>query len=169
MEPSPRAHIYRLAILVIAIGVLLAVVRELSIPASWDHEKGYRLDAVPELQRLAIRYGGATSCGAAACHSAEQPTSHARQIEVLAGGSHGRLACEGCHGPISNHIVDGEPLERPPPSDPVALCLDCHRALLGRTAVPVFDRENPLHEAQVPLQYPSCPDCHDPHDPKVEL
>lgn len=169
MEPSPRAHIYRLVALLMVLGGVLAYVRYLAVPASWDHEKGYRLDAVPELQRQPPHYGGAESCGTAACHAQEQPSSHARQIEALSRGSHGRLACEGCHGPISNHVVDGVTQKRPPPADPVGLCLNCHKPLLGRTAVPVFDPENPLHEAEQPEQYPRCPDCHDPHDPKIEL
>jgi len=169
MEPSPRAHVYRLIILLVVLGAVFAYIRHLAVPDSWDHTKGYRLNAVSELKLLEAHYGGRDSCGTAACHGQEQPSSHASQIEALAGGSHSRLACEGCHGPISNHIANGVTQKRPPPSDPVGLCLTCHKPLLGRTAVPVFDPENPLHESEQPDQYPSCPDCHDPHDPKVEL
>lgn len=169
MAPSPYAHVFRLIVLLVVLGVVLAFLRDLAVPRSWDHAKGYRLATLPELARLETHYEGEPSCVEGACHLSEYPPGHARQREVLAGGGHSNLACEGCHGPISNHVTGGRALKRPPPAEPTNLCLGCHRPLLGRQAVPLFDPDNPLHEAEEPGRHPSCPDCHDPHDPKVEL
>jgi len=119
----------------------------------------------------APQFVGAGSC--AACH--------ADQAARWAAAAHGRVSCESCHGPLAGHPQATPPLAAPaspgasaapvpllalderssvglPESGPTALCLTCHRAVVGRpTGFPTVDPST--HYGG-----PDCVVCHDPHD-----
>ncbi len=64
MNPSPRAHIYRLlAVMIIGIAGFIGI-KMLATPAGWDHQRSYRPAAEEELKALPMRFGGNESCAA---------------------------------------------------------------------------------------------------------
>ncbi len=166
MKPSPRAHIYRLVgLLVIGMAGFL-VLKNLAVPPSWDFEKWYRLDAEKELQELPLRFGGNESCTGSTCHDGHRPATHDPRHEALAGGRHSGLACEVCHGPLIDHVEDGETVGQAVINANNDLCLSCHRHLITRPEQIAQFSETLIYHALLGVnEISACRACHDPHDP----
>jgi hypothetical protein len=151
-------HVFRV-LLVLLLGLVVVVIgRSLLIPKSYGIYGNYRYDNVAE-QRV-VRpplHGGARSC--APCHEA--------RAKELAKGSHAKVSCEVCHGPLGLHVKDGKAIkgvavaiDRTP-----KLCGYCHRKTDGRPAkFPQVVFEKHVDGGLGPK---GCLDCHEPHTPKL--
>ena len=164
MNPSPRAHIYRL---LLAVGILIGVflgIRALAIPDSWDSDGWYRRDSLTDLQQLPQHFAGNGSCGGAGCH--EKSMRHLEKMAALATGQHQGLACEVCHGPLSDHVKDGEKVAPAKVNVANDLCLSCHAPLLGRPQQFAQFSETQLpHKLLNVREISLCRACHDSHKP----
>ncbi len=166
MNPSPRTHIYRMGVLLVLGIIGFAVIRTLAVPASWDSENWYRLDAEEELKELPMRYGGNESCTNSACHEGHQSKTHEPRQVALADGQHSGLACEVCHGPLTNHVKDGETVGHALINGNNDLCLSCHENLVTRPEQIAQFKETLLYHALLGVnELSACRSCHNPHDP----
>lgn len=167
MKVSPRSHLYRLIVVLVIIAAGFAAVRSFAIPDSWDTEKFYRVDSLDELALQPLRIGGNEACAGSGCHEEQRVAKHKERFDALAKGNHAGLACENCHGPLSDHISDGRRVASAVINRENTLCLGCHGRLLSRPKdFPQFNAENTGHwyfdvETTTP-----CQDCHDPHEPR---
>jgi nitrate/TMAO reductase-like tetraheme cytochrome c subunit len=167
MSVSPRSHIYRLVVLLVVIAAGFAAVRSLAIPDSWDNEKFYRVDALEDLTLQPLRMGGNEACAGSGCHEEQRVAKHKERFNALAKGNHSGLACENCHGSLSEHISDDSRVASALINRDNTLCLSCHAPLLSRPkGFPQFNAENTGHwYFDVEITTP-CRDCHDPHEPR---
>ncbi|MEN8131974.1 MAG: hypothetical protein ABFS45_17685 [Pseudomonadota bacterium] len=167
MNPSPRAHIYRLFFALIVFVAAFLGIRALAIPDSWDSERWYRTDSLGELQSLPLRYGGNESCETAGCHNPEEAARHDKKLAALALGPHRELACEVCHGPVADHVKDGKKVNEAQVTVANKLCLSCHKKLIGRPEqFAQFSETLLYHELLKVRERSLCRACHDPHEPK---
>lgn len=177
MTPSPWSHIYRLIlVMVLGIGTLLFL-KGFVVPESWDAQAWYRKNALAELQKQPLRFGGNESCHQSACHqeNAADPKSkelavlHQTKFDQIQQSVHKTLSCEACHDALTNHVEKGHKIpdayfkiERNS-----VLCLTCHRPLLGRdTKIVQFSEEFSMHKMMQVTEAKSCISCHNPHAPK---
>lgn len=166
MNPSPRAHVYRLLILLV-IGIAgFAVVKKLAVPESWDYERWYRLGAEEDLKQQPLRFGGNESCAGSICHVDSRPQTHQVRFDALGRGNHKGLSCEACHGPLGDHVQDGKPVGRMPMNSNSDLCMSCHQKLVTRPQQFAQFSEDLLYHALLGVtEISACRSCHDPHDP----
>lgn len=149
-------HVFRAALLLVALIVALVLGRSLFVPDTWGEHGWYRAAAVDDHRAHAVRHAGDAACGE--CHD-----------DVLAthdGGVHVTVRCELCHSVMSSHVVDGEVVAEMPKTDSVELCARCHRHLNARPAG--FPQVNPrqhLADMDVDMEPNVCVVCHDPHSP----
>ncbi len=168
MNPSPRAHIYRMILALIVFVAAFIGIRALAIPDSWDSERWYRTDSLGELQSLPLRYGGNESCDTAGCHDPEDATArHQEKLASLALGPHQGLACEVCHGPVAEHVKDGKKVNAAKVTVANDLCMSCHQKLIGRPEQFAQFSETLIYHKLLNVRERSlCRACHDPHEPK---
>lgn len=169
MDPSPKAHIYRLLLLLALFAAGFVGIRSLAIPPSWVSEGSswYRGDALTELQQLPLRFGGNASCANGACHETERRENHQSKLASLGQGGHQGLACEGCHGPFSAHVASGTKVAAANRESSAALCLNCHASLTSRPKHHTqFSETFPVHQSMQVKATTPCRACHDPHKPK---
>lgn len=167
MNISPRTHIYRLLVLLVLVVVGFVAVRGLAIPSSWDSENFFRRDSLDELKLQPMKIGGNESCGGASCHDQQKVAEHKTQLATVGRGSHKGLACENCHGPLSDHVSDDKKVASAVIDRDNKLCLGCHNQLISRPKkFAQFDTENEGHwYFDVEITNP-CRDCHNPHNPR---
>lgn len=149
-------HVFRVAILLVALLVGLVLGRSLFVPKSWGEYGWYRGDAVAEHRAHQVRHAGDAACGE--CHD----DILARHDE----GMHAAVRCELCHTVITAHVKDGEVIAEMPRPQSLELCSRCHRALNARPAD--FPQVNPaqhLADMDVEIGDDVCVECHDPHSP----
>jgi len=164
VAPSPRSHIYRLVIILTVTLTAFFLLKDFAMPKSWDVEAWYRTDALTDLQQQPVRFGGNESCRGSQCH--EPKENHQARFDELAGSVHKNLACETCHGPLTDHAqgqhkVGDAHLARG------KLCLRCHGTLLGREGkIAQFSSEFEMHKMMQVTEEKPCIDCHSPHAPK---
>lgn len=154
-KPSPRSHLYRLAIVLVTGFIGFLVVKALATPQSWNYVVWYRGDNSEEMKKLPLSYGGNDSCQS--CHEDEH--------ENLTSFKHKTLNCESCHGALVDH-VEGDKKT----ADAIVMdesnwqCLNCHRELISRPKdFPQFTSEVRRHKAK--REETPCIKCHDAHDP----
>jgi len=153
--PTQYSHLYRLGLVLGAGFLLLLLLISLLTPPSWNYEVWYRGEALTDIKSLPIIHGDNVSC--VECHADES--------EELAEFAHKSLNCEGCHGPLTAHVRDGEKV-----ADAVGKsdwqCLNCHRKEISRPAThPQFPGD--IKEHQHIKKKTMCVKCHDPHDPAL--
>lgn len=167
MNVSPWSHIYRLVVLLVIIVIGFLGVRSLAIPSSWDNEKFYRVDSLEDLKLQPLRIGGNDSCTGSSCHDQKKLAKHKQQFNALAKGNHNGLACENCHGPLSEHVSDGKNIASARINRENDLCLGCHGPRISRPkAFSQFNDEKTGHwYFDVEITKP-CRECHDPHEPR---
>ena len=167
MNVSPRSHLYRLAVVLVIIAAGFAAIRSFAIPDSWDNEKFYRVNSLHDLALQPLRLGGNEACAGSGCHEEKRVAKHKERFNALAKGNHSGLACENCHGPLSDHISDGRRVAAALINRENTLCLGCHAPLISRPKdFPQFNAENTGHwYFDVEITTP-CRDCHDPHEPR---
>lgn len=167
MNPSPRSHIYRMVMVLVVVAAGFAAIRSLAIPESWDSELFYRVDSLEELKLQPPRIGGNEACMGSGCHEQRRMAKHKQHFAALARGNHSGLACENCHGPLSDHSSEGRRVAAARINRENTLCLGCHGPLLSRPkGFPQFKAGNTGHwYFDVEITTP-CRDCHDPHEPR---
>lgn len=154
--PSPTSHLYRLGI-ILAVGfVAFIMVMAIAVPANWNYQGWYRLDALEELKEPPLVYGGNESC--AACHDAI--------INEVKKFKHRALSCESCHGPLAHHVKGKQKIaDAYIDEDGRWQCLNCHKKLVSKSLeFPVFSRERPREHTSIKPETP-CKSCHKPHHP----
>lgn len=167
MNPSPRAHVYRLIAVLALAAVAFIAVRTLVVPDSWDTEAWYRRDAVEELKQQPMRFGGNESCTGSACHEDDRPRNHQYRYDSVARGRHQGLACESCHGPLSEHVVSDKTIAHAKINANNDLCLACHQRLVSRPEeFAQFSTTLLYHGLLNVTNVSPCRACHDPHEPK---
>jgi len=126
----------------------LIIARRLLIPATFGERGHYRFAAVSTIAALPTRYAG---------HDACEPC-HVPIVDKKGASYHRGVACEVCHGPQAEHVLD--PIAHKPPAPRTrAYCPLCHGYNPSRpTGFPQIDPV--LHNPVRP-----CITCHDPHDP----
>ncbi len=144
-------HLVRVAGLFVAgIAVFLAL-RGLLLPEGFGVYGHFRAGALDDNRTRPLVYAGRAAC--LECHTDAGDT--------LAGGTHSRVGCEGCHGPLARHAEDPSALEAVRP-DSRALCRRCHQTNLAK----------PAGFPQVALQDHApdgaCSECHVPHAPGLD-
>lgn len=151
-------HVFRAAILLLAVVGSLLLGRSLFVPKTWGEFGWYRGAAVAEHRARPVRHLGDETC--AMCHENEF-TEHAA-------GVHAVVRCELCHGPLVLHanLEDGEKIADMPIRRTRELCELCHRRLDARPAsFPQIDVREHLTAQDIELTPDACFDCHDPHSP----
>jgi len=161
--PSPRNHLYRLALLLIVAVVGFIYVKDWFVPDGWDEQKWYRAVALEELKVQPVSFSGNKNC-MEQCHGKTRK-DHAAIGELLASSVHANLSCESCHGPLfeSGHQKTGPALV---PRDS-ELCLRCHDSVAARPVkVGLFNESQMAHQALEVKRNSNCVVCHDPHAPR---
>lgn len=151
-------HVFRAAILLLAVLIAMVLGRSLFVPDSWGEYGWYRGDAVAEHRNKPIRHGGNDTC--AMCHDVEFADHSA--------GAHVSVQCELCHGPVALHVNldDGEMLAEMPVRRSRELCELCHLRLAARPAdFPQIEVREHVAENGGELTADACFQCHDPHSP----
>ena len=158
--PSPKLHLYRLAVVM---GVFFAValaVRQWATPASWDYQIWYRADAVRDTALQPLAYGGNDSCR----------SCHRETVQMIRQRKHRGLSCESCHGAFADHVEDAKKVADAKVDGSRWQCANCHAEQINRPrGFPQFSvdgaigkfvqKHKDLDEVTV------CTKCHDPHDP----
>lgn len=143
-------HLIRVAGLFAAgIGVFF-ILRGILVPAGFGLYGHYRAGALADNRKRPATFAGKAAC--LDCHSEvadSQKKSH-----------HARLSCEACHGALARHADD--PDVKPAKLPGAALCLRCHRAIVGRPAS--FPQIDPAKHTDGS----ACTTCHQPHHPELE-
>lgn len=148
--PSDYAHVVRVAVIFLLAVVAFVVLRWWFIPADFGVYGFFRAGAIEDNRAKPLVYAGRAAC--ADCH--------ADVVEVRVGGSHDRIGCEACHGPLAAH-AGGEAVPASAVPDPRVTCIRCHAAKAGKPAgFPQVDVEE--HAPEGP-----CSACHQPHRPGI--
>jgi len=155
-------HIWRAALLLLALLLSAVVVRHFMIPESFGREGHYRYSSLTEFMAQPIVHGSRTSC--ADCHEEEQ--------DAQDDGPHAPVACAGCHAPVSRHAKGEEKTADMPSDRSYHSCINCHQKLRARSqAVSQIETRKHLEDVgvldpgeEIPDQ--SCLVCHDPHTTK---
>jgi hypothetical protein len=149
-------HVFRVLLVLLLVLVVAVVGRSFLIPKSYGMYGNYRYDNVQEQMEVrAPLHGGARSC--ADCHD--------DRFQAVAKGSHARVNCEVCHGPLGRHVKDGDVVAKMAIDRSPKLCGYCHRKTDGRPAKfpqVVFEKH-----VDGGLGAKGCLECHDPHSPKL--
>ena len=154
-DPSSRSHLHRLGFLLVVGFIGLLVVKAVMTPSSWNYEVWYRGDVLTDAANQPLVHGGNDSCR----------DCHADQVNQVKKLKHKRLSCESCHGPLTDHVRDGEKTaDAKVITESVWQCLNCHGELDAKPrGFPQFTSEvnkhTSLEEGTV------CLKCHDAHDP----
>ncbi len=149
-------HVFRVLLVLLLVLIVVVVGRSFLVPNTFGDYGHYRYANVSE--QMAARpplHGGARSC--ADCHD--------DRSQALAKGSHAKVSCEVCHGPLGRHVKDGDVVAKMAVDRSPRLCGYCHRKIDGRPAKfpqVVFEKH-----VSGPLGERGCLDCHDPHSPKL--
>lgn len=163
MLPSPRSHLYRLALLLIAALAAFVWIKDWFVPAGWDHERWFRTGALEELKQQPIKFGGNRTC-TEGCHGKTRK-DHRAIGYTLAGGVHVNLGCESCHGPLHESGHDRMAAAQVPRDS--SLCLRCHDEVAARPRmVGLFSESLMAHQALDVKRSSNCVQCHDPHAPR---
>lgn len=163
MIPSPRNHLYRLALVLIVAVAGFIYVKDWFVPEGWDEQKWYRTGALEELKLQPISFSGNKNC-MEQCHGKTRK-DHTTLGAMLASSVHANLSCESCHGPLfeSGHQKAGPALV---PRDS-GLCLRCHDSVAARPVkVGLFSESLMAHQALDVRRSSNCVVCHDPHAPR---
>lgn len=155
------AHIVRLAVVLIVIGVLFLVVRTVMVPENFGIHGGYtygyfRAESEQEQASGVPVYRGSEKCKE--CHDP--------QYAIWSSGRHSSVGCETCHGNWKAHNSNRK--EAVIKDTSVQACMVCHAKIAGRPegfpqidsiSQHVNDKGGQYQEGQ------SCSVCHNPHSP----
>ncbi len=154
--PSPKAHLVRLAVLIVGFIFVFLIVKQVVTPASWNYKDWYRGDALALNESYEAFYGGNDSC--VACHEEAN--------QELAEFKHQALSCESCHGALGDHVQAGVKIaDAQVDEQSTWQCLNCHDARVNKPAdFPQY--ENIKNESHRDIEPDTlCISCHSSHDP----
>ena len=154
--PGPKAHIVRLAAVLIGAIFAFLVIKEVVTPSSWNYKDWYRSDALTLNASYEVSYGGNQSC----------VTCHEEVNQELAEFKHQALSCESCHGALADHVKEGEKIADAVVDDESTWqCLNCHDARVSKPEnFPQFDLKKVEEHGEIEPDM-VCTACHTPHDP----
>jgi Zn finger protein HypA/HybF involved in hydrogenase expression len=144
-DPSPRSHLYRLALVLLAALVVFLGIAAVAMPASWNFDMGYwhRADALEDMKQQPLIYGGIVDISVSernqACRSCHKGTT-----KTLRKLKHKALSCESCHEARFDHVREGRKIADAGIDRSTWQCLNCHDEYAPGT---------------------TCLKCHDAHDP----
>jgi hypothetical protein len=147
-EPRFRdqEHLLRLAGLAL-LGVLaFLLLRGLLVPHDFGVLGHYRASALDDNRKEPISFAGQDAC--LACHE-----------DTRAGGKHGGVRCEACHGAMAAHAESDDPAASAPSRPPADLCEVCHLANVAKPA------SFPQVDLKQHAEPGSCLTCHKAHRP----
>lgn len=165
-EPSPRAHLYRLGAVMVAAFIVFLGILVVAAPASWNYEitNWYRKDALVDLQRQPMVYGGISDVSASQRNESCK-ICHEDDVKEVAKLKHRQLSCESCHGALFDHVQDGRKVAVAFVDKERGQCWNCHAPLPNRPrGFPQFTTEENRKHEQLEETAP-CLKCHDAHDP----
>ena len=149
-------HVFRVHHVLLLVLVVVVVGRSFLIPRSFGMYGNYRYDNVQEQMEVrAPVHGGARSC--ADCHD--------DRFQAVGKGSHAKVSCEVCHGPLGRHVKEGDVVAKMAIERSPKLCGYCHRKIDGRP--PKFPQVVFEKHVDGGLGPKGCLECHDPHSPKL--
>lgn len=141
-------HLFRLALLFVALLVVFLVARAVLTPKGFGVYGHYRAGALADARSRPLAFAGRAAC--LDCHDEIN--------EMKKASNHKGLGCEACHGPLEAHVLDAAAVtpERP---DAKELCVVCHLENLAKpkTFPQIDPKEHAGDEA--------CTKCHNPHAP----
>ena len=143
-------HLLRMAGLFAAGVIVFAGARAALTPDDFGALGHYRASAIDDNRADPPVHAGRAAC--AACH--------AEPAKALGEGSHARVGCEACHGPLAGHAAAPKERRAAKP-DGRSTCVRCHARLAGRP--PAFPQVDPAEHAPEG----ACVDCHAAHAPKL--
>ncbi len=159
-KATPKTHLVRIAV---AVGVLLLVgllAKAVLLPRSFGKYGHYRADAIVDEMNREVRHMTNESC--LACHS------HTKEVHL--GGVHKTVSCEFCHGPLADHVKDGQKIGSLPvmkKADITTLCLRCHNQIVRarpKESIKMVSMPKHLEDKHVRLDH-TCDQCHNVHAP----
>ncbi len=154
--PSPKAHLVRLAVLIVGFIFIFLIVKQVATPVSWNYKDWYRGDALALNESYEVVYGGNDSCN----------TCHEEVNKEFAEFKHQALSCESCHGALADHVKEGVKIADAQVDDQSTWqCLNCHDARVNKPAnFPQY--ENIKNESHRDIEPDTlCISCHSSHDP----
>lgn len=162
--PSPRSHLYRLAVVLAVFSAGFMLLRELARPASWNSEGWYRAAALEDARAQPLIYGGISSLERGERNQTCQ-SCHAEQNKLVGKKKHKKLSCESCHGPIADHVEGEKKIAAAEIDRSRAQCSNCHSLQINRPEdFPQFTMKIDKHKKAEKEALP-CLKCHEAHDP----
>jgi len=161
--PSPRSHLYRLAVLLVVGLVGFLVVRQMATPASWNYRDWYRGDALEEIALQPLIYGGIDSLSPSQRNKSCE-TCHKKDFEKIKKKKHKTLSCESCHGALFDHVQGEKKIADAKIDRSRWQCENCHAEMINKPEdFPQFTFEVKKHKTLE--EGTPCLKCHEAHDP----
>jgi hypothetical protein len=143
-------HVLRIAALFAFATIAFLAWRSWMVPPDFGVYGHYRAGAIADAMVRTPRFAGQAAC--VTCHEDVQ------QLRVT--GTHAKVSCEACHGPLGQHAA-GEMETAPIRPSPRGVCLTCHTSRVG---MPVAFPKVIVNEHS---EAGPCTDCHRAHAPGV--
>jgi len=146
-------HIWRVAILLAVLLVVVVLVRHAMIPDSFGEMGFFRSTALDEFMDKEPEHGAPGAC--AECHD--------DIADAKSAGAHAAVQCEVCHAPLSTHVRDDEKVADMAVNRSYRLCAMCHMALRARPAdmvqIDLIEHLELAPDEAIPVE--ACLECHD--------
>ncbi len=155
-----NAHVIRVIVILVALGVVGGVARALLLPPSFGKYGHYRPGAIREEMNREIRNKTNDSC--LGCHP------YIKKIHLA--GVHKTVSCEVCHSAYADHVQDGKVIAKMPVrrgEEIRTLCLRCHNRIIRarpKEAIKMIAMPDHLQEKGVRTDH-VCNQCHHVHAP----
>ncbi len=169
--PSPTAHLYRLGFVLVALLLVFLGGVAILMPASWNFDMSYwhRADALEEMQRLPVIYGGISGLSVSGRNQA-CTACHRKTVSTLKKLKHKTLSCESCHGALFDHVREGRKIAAAKVDKSRWQCENCHAEQINRprsfaqfSKTGEIGKEVGKHKSLDDAT--PCLKCHDAHDP----
>jgi len=161
-DPSPKAHLYRLGIILVVFVVAFLAAKEWATPDSWDYDVWYRADSLKDIEAQPLAYGGNKSC----------KECHKETYRLIKKKRHRALSCESCHGALADHVRDNKKIAPAKVDKTRWQCSNCHQEQINRPkGFPQFSKDGKIgkfvRKHQDLDETIPCLKCHEAHDPKI--
>jgi Cytochrome c554 and c-prime len=143
-------HLFRFAGLFVLAFLVFWGVRGFVVPKTFGQYGHYRGAAITDIAAKQMKFAGHQAC----------EECHTDIADTKTHGSHAKVNCEACHGPLANHASDPTSVI-PVKPDSAVLCAKCHTASAAKPKS--FPQVDPAeHSGGMP-----CATCHNPHSPAM--